>query len=271
MIRRVCWEITDSCNLHCGFCHRYYFQNNYYDIKNLNKTIELLKEKNIENVIISGGEPLLHPQLFDIMNELKANGFDLDICTNATLLDQETIDKLSYYINEISVSLDGYNALRHEGMRNTVGCFEKTVNNIKLLISNGFDVHITTVVDEKFAKEIVIMSNYLDTLGVKSISFLGLIPLNSGKNPLLSKKTQQVLNEQVREARNQHPNLNINTKQLLINSTCSCGAGTVIRGMGTDGTVLYPCLLMRTRRGIPMNNTGEGLCPGSKYLTQRKD
>jgi len=243
---------------------------NYYDADNIDQTMSILKKSDINNVIISGGEPLLHPQFFQIIHDLKSNGFGIDLCTNATLLNDETILKLKDYLTEISVSLDGYTRERHEKMRLVQGCFDKTVENVLKLIKAGIEVHVTTVVDADFVTEIEKMTDFLYGLGIRSVSYLGLIPINSGENRLLQEPYQEILNEQVCNSRRKYPDMEINTKQLLKNSAmCSCGAGKMVYGLGTDGLSLVPCLLLRDRNGKTRSNRSEGMCPGSKYLTSK--
>ena len=267
--KRVCWEITTDCNLGCEFCHRYDHLSEYYDVSDLEKTIEIFLENKITNVILSGGEPLLHPQFFEILKKLHSHNFSIDICTNGTLLTDENIKELRKYISEISVSLDSYTSIRHDSMRKTPGAFSKTCKNIDKLIECGFDVHITTVVDCEFASHIKQMTKYLYEKGIKSVAYLGLIPLDTGKNDLFEADCQHIIFEQISEVRKRYPDMAINTKQLLLKSGCVCGAGRYVFGMGVDGDVLHPCLLTRERSSKVRNDTSPGLCPGSRYLTQK--
>ena len=270
--RRVCWEITTDCNLNCPFCHRYDFNSEYYDIKRLSQTISLLHEHGIKNIILSGGEPLLHPSFFELVDKLYIAGFDLDVCSNGVPLDDEIIRKLKVRLGEISISIDGYEAEQHDRMRHTPGCFESTIKNLDLLVLAGIEVHVTTVVDVSFAGNIDSMTRFLHVHGVRSVSYLGLIPLGIGYNPLFSPECQKILEKQIDIVREKYSDMSINTKQLLINrSRCKCEAGNLVFGLGTDGLVLYPCLLTRKREGVEAIGSTEGLCPGSRYLTQRKE
>lgn len=268
-MRRVCWEITTGCNLNCKFCHRYGFDNKYYDVANLSETIKLLKERHIENIIISGGEPLLQPDIFDIINILFRENFELDICSNGTLITYDIAMKLKQYLSEISISIDGYDSLRHDHMRNSPGCFNKTINGVLTLIKLGFEVHVTTVVDVTFIEQIVKMTDFLVNLGVRSVSYLGLIPINTGQNPLFNSNVQDILLEQLTVSRNKHKNISINSKQLLASANCKCGAGDIVWGLGVDGLQLYDCLLTRKRDGKTVDDISQGRCPGSFYLTRK--
>lgn len=267
--KRVCWEITTDCNLMCKFCHRYSYNKEYYDISKIERTIDIFTQKSISNIILSGGEPLLHKNFFEIIEILYKNNFKLDVCTNGTLLTNEVIKDLHKYVSEISISLDGYTSARHDHMRNTPGAFLAVSNNIDKLIENGFDVHITTVVDYEFTEQIMKMTAYLHEKGIRSVSYLGLIPLNTGVNDLFRPECQDILIRQISEAREKYRDMAINTKQLLLTSNCTCGAGKYVFGMGVDGIILHPCLLTRKRNSKAYDFTSPGLCPGSKYLTQK--
>lgn len=269
--KRVCWELTTDCNLNCLFCHRYGKIAQYYDVSYLSQTIALLKSAGINDVILSGGEPLLHPHIFNILSSLQKEGISVDICSNGTLINQHMAFRLKPYLSEISISIDGYNADRHEIMRNTKGCFDNTINAIQLLINNGFEVHTTTVVDESFCEQILTMVNYLVDLGVKSIAFLGLIPLNAGENALLNKNVQKMLVKQLEAARIKYPNISINTKQLVkTKSMSTCSAGRTVFGLDRDGLKLHSCLLTRSNTTNEKIDISFGFCPGSSFLTKQR-
>lgn len=268
--KRVCWELTTDCNLKCAFCHRYGNEPSLYNISGLDKTSLLLQEKGITDVIISGGEPLLHPDIFVIMERLKSKGFHVDLCSNATLINESMIPKLKDSLREISISIDGFSHVRHEKMRGVEGCFNQTVEAVHLLIKSGIEVHTTTVVDHLFVDKITVMTDFLVELGVKSMAFLGLIPINTGKNLLFQTDIQKKIVHQLDEARKKYPTIEINSKQLVFGaSNCHCGAGKFVWGMDEKGDILHDCLLTRMRKDKDMSAPTLGLCNGSKYLTRK--
>lgn len=269
--KRVCWEITTDCNLRCPFCHRFDFVPEYYCIKNIAQTIRLLKQNQVTNVILSGGEPLLHPHFFELLDTLHAEGFDLDVCTNGTLLNDDIIARLKTRLSELSISIDAYDAARHDRMRSVPGCFDQTINNLRKLVAQGFDVHVTTIVDPSFASQIGQMTDFLYHHQIKSVAYLGLIPIETGVNRLFTPECQAELESQIDRVREEYPDMSINTKQLLVaRSSCHCEAGRIVFGLGVDGLTLHPCLLTRKRPGRQYGETA-GMCPGSRYLTQRKE
>ena len=269
--KRVCWEITTDCNLDCPFCHRSGFEPDYYDIRHLPATAEVLREAGIDNIILSGGEPLLHPQFFRILDYFRERGFELDVCSNGMLLDEDAVAMLKPRLSEISVSVDGFEKTRHDTMRQMPGSFDRLKDAILRLVQADITVHTTTVVDAPFAGKIAEMTGFLHGLGVRSASYLGLIPIGTGRNDLFEPAVQELLEQQITFVRDRYPDMEINTKQLLSrSSSCACEAGRIVFGMGVDGIALHPCLLLRKRLGTDAGSTA-GLCPGSRYLTKRRN
>ncbi len=272
LTKRVCWEITTDCNLDCPFCHRSGFEPDRYDMSRLPETAALLKENGIRSVILSGGEPMLHPDFFGMVDFLQDSGFDVDVCTNGTLLGEAAVRRLKERLGEISVSIDGYEAARHDAMRRAPGSFETVTEAVQRLVRAGIAVHTTTVVDPPFASGICRTAGFLHGLGVRSASFLGLIPVGRGANGLFEPEVQELLESQVASARSAYPDMEINTKQLLASrSGGSCGAGRIVFGMGVDGAKLHPCLLLRPRGKKTGESASAGLCPGSRYLTRPEE
>ena len=230
-----------------------------------------MKRNNVDNVILSGGEPLLHPHFYFLIDYLKNSGFELDVCSNGMLINDEAVCKLKDRLSEITISIDGYEQTRHDGMRQVTGSFEIVREAILRLVKADIVVHTTTVVDPPFAGEINRMVRFLYEMGVRSASFIGLIPIELGFNRLFEPNVQELLERQFEHARNEYADMEINTKELLVSkSKGKCEAGHIVFGMGVDGSVLHPCLLLRKRDGKSSGSNTAGLCPGSRYLTQQR-
>ena len=87
------WNITYKCNLRCKFCSLSCSSDveeiNILDDKNIKHIVNQLKDNKILYVSISGGEPLKHPKIYDIIDKLYVNGFIISLTTNGLLLNQE--------------------------------------------------------------------------------------------------------------------------------------------------------------------------------------
>ena len=84
--KRLLWEITTTCNLSCDFCHRNRDIDYGPKIERIKEIIPFIKEISIKEIIISGGEPLLREDIYEIINTLKEEGFKIDMCTNGTTI-----------------------------------------------------------------------------------------------------------------------------------------------------------------------------------------
>lgn len=140
---RVFLEITYSCNLKCKHC---YIKEEIYGCQNENVYMSFERAKNIiddlENigvvhVLITGGEPLINPDFYDIVEYASSKNFLLTILTNGTMLKEEDIlSKLKNCdIFDIRLSLYG-DKINHDSFTGITGSFNKTINTIKQLNGN---------------------------------------------------------------------------------------------------------------------------------------
>ncbi len=136
------WHITNLCNLRCRHCYQEDFSTKYdLDWKGLQKLsdnlLSTLKEWDQGACIhLTGGEPLLKPELFPLLEHLDRKPIveELGIITNGLLIDRELLRKLSLYskLRKIKVSLDGADPEINDLIR-PKGTFEKVVRNLSLI------------------------------------------------------------------------------------------------------------------------------------------
>jgi len=149
------FELTDACNLSCLHCGSNACPHNhrYLPIESvklvLNQVGNAFSPESIM-ICLSGGEPLLHPNLFEIISFAKSIGFSCGITTNGTLVDPGVVKRLSESgIDSVTFSLDGF-ADTNDWFRNKAGSFDKTIQGIRNLskYSNQKIVtQITTVIN----------------------------------------------------------------------------------------------------------------------------
>src|SRR3989344_2186876 len=110
-IDNVVYMINSGCNFRCKFC----LNNWKYDSKPMSnlkldeklKILDKLKEINVENLTISGGEPLLDKDLPDFVNYGFKLGFNMNLLTNGSLIKEEFLEKIEGKLESIQVSLEG--------------------------------------------------------------------------------------------------------------------------------------------------------------------
>lgn len=117
-------------------------------------------------VALSGGEPLLHPDFFDIAKEAQSAHFAVSVLTNATLIDEEKASKLkALSVFLVYVSLYGANAKTHDAITKTPGSFEKTTKAIRLLAEAGVRVGVKMPVMKRNFREHRAVQALVETLG----------------------------------------------------------------------------------------------------------
>ena len=134
--------LTEGCNLaccHCWLAPKYDPEGTRYptlDVSLFRKILDEASPLGLQNVKLTGGEPLLHPQIDKILDILKDRDLPVILETNGLLCDE----KMAAHLAEIhdlfvSVSLDGATAEIHDRIRGVLGAFEKAIRGIKALVT----------------------------------------------------------------------------------------------------------------------------------------
>jgi len=148
-LRYLEFQITDRCNLRCRHC---YIGDGLHQDLPLEKIFNVLKEfEEIQGLrlLLSGGEPLLHPHFWGINEILRKFPFRSILLSNGTLITEETAKKLR--VHEVQVSLDGMKE-GHESIRGE-GTFEKTLQAIDHLQEANIRVSVATMIHQRNLRE----------------------------------------------------------------------------------------------------------------------
>lgn len=99
-------KITDYCNFGCKFCYQNSTKRGKHgDVENIKKIIDVLAESNTQEIAIGGGEPTLHPDLFEILLHAKSKNFVIGITTkNYKLYDIQNIKLYFNFIDSLAIS-----------------------------------------------------------------------------------------------------------------------------------------------------------------------
>jgi radical SAM protein with 4Fe4S-binding SPASM domain len=144
------WEVTSKCNLKCKHCYLGNTTKSYLQELSTEEAMEFCKQiiKNkIFWVAITGGEPLLRSDLFDIVSYLTENQICVMLSTNGTLVTERTAKMLKNAgVRSVQVSIDGANHFTHDKIRGVRGSFHKAIKAVKTFIKVGIpDVTIASV------------------------------------------------------------------------------------------------------------------------------
>lgn len=179
---RVLWKITGQCNCKCLHC--WANLGTAIPREKLLKVAKELSDNHVAMVSLSGGEPLLCKELFEIYRILKNNNAIVEILTNGALINQAWIEEYKKIadlnVDVIQISLDGPCSEIHDKQRNRP-IFDKVVENIKLLRSEGIKVRVSITATQ--TNQNYIYDTYLlaQRLGVNVASISPVFPLRKGK------------------------------------------------------------------------------------------
>ena len=246
---RVLLEITNKCNQRCYYCNsRGTHETSLQDITAILKNISNIK---IVDMIITGGEPLIHKDIWLILDLIKRTGYTADICSNGSVIDATCAQRLSEYIDEISISLDVSTHCAYKKLRGT-DHFERVINGIRLLRMNKIEVHLNAVMNKDTFSDIENLVGLACSLGVPSISLINMLVSHARKTlsvKSLSRHDVKQLTETVSSLRIKHPELKINMKRFGSDTTEACLAGKRILGITSEGMVV-PCLQLRNAKYV---------------------
>lgn len=133
---------------------------------------------------ITGGEPLLRRDFFDIMGYANELGFCWGMTTNATLIDDKVAERLKEYgMSTVSVSIDGLKET-HDWFRRTTGAYDAGMRGLNALIQNGGFKHvqITTVVHKKNIGELEQLYQVLEDVDIDSWRIFNLEPIGRAED-----------------------------------------------------------------------------------------
>jgi len=142
----VAWQLTNECNLACLHCIEESGPGKAFadelDRAQLFGILEQLAAHEVPYLSLSGGEPMLHPLFFAMVERICADGAQLKIETNGHCLDAAGSERLaSLGVKAVQVSLDGASPATYNRMR-ARGRFEQAVQAIRLLRAAGVPVEI---------------------------------------------------------------------------------------------------------------------------------
>jgi len=184
-LRLVAWEVTRNCNLACVHCRASATQGPYTDEIGTDDAFRLLDQiadTGSPIIILTGGEPLLRTDIFDIAKYGTQKGLKMVMAPNGTLVTKSAARKMTDSgIKRISISLDGSTAKSHDSFRGVTGAFEGAMQGIRAVKEEGIEFQINTTITKKNLTQIQAIQNLAVKLGAVAHHIFLLVPTGRGK------------------------------------------------------------------------------------------
>jgi heme d1 biosynthesis radical SAM protein NirJ len=161
----VIWNLVRRCNLCCEHCYSISADIDFpgeLTTEQVYRTMDDLRRFGVPVLILSGGEPLLRPDLFDIAARAKSQGFYVGLSTNGTLIDDATARRIAATgFDYVGISLDGTEAT-HDRFRRMQGGYRAALGGMRRCRDLGIKVGLRFTLTERNAPELPAMLELLD-------------------------------------------------------------------------------------------------------------
>jgi heme b synthase len=185
-LRIVFFELTARCNLSCVHCRAEASIEGEKDELRTDEVKRVLEEiRSLGNVVVilTGGEPLMRKDFFEIAEHARKIGLITAMASNGTLIDEGIAKKIKDSgIRRVSISIDGGTALTHDSFRGIKGSFEEALRGIENLKKAGISVQINTTITKYNVKERDLILDLTKNLGVAALHIFMLVPVGCGIN-----------------------------------------------------------------------------------------
>lgn len=267
----VVWNITRTCNLRCVHCYsdsmalQYPGELNWEQMK---AVVDDLAAYTIPSLLFSGGEPLIHPRFFDVVDYATAAGLKLTISTNGTLITPEKAAQLKESeVAYVGISLDGIGDI-HDEFRGKKGAFKAAVRGFKYCEEVGQKTGLRMTLTRHNVANLDRILDFIEEQSIQRTCFYHLVPAGRGSelqvlDPVESRRAIDTLiarvehwnssgqNREVltvtqpadgayllhRMEREDHPNLNQARELLSWNGGGATSSGRAVANIDTQGNV----------------------------------
>lgn len=249
-VHDICeFELTLKCNLRCKHCYISAGTGNKKEIskEDIRAVLKDLKKKYKnkagKRIVLTGGEPFIRKDIFDILDMIEKIGFGVLINSNGLLINNKTISKLQRYKKlQICISLDGL-FKNHEKIRGK-GTFIKTIEIIKKLIENNITTSINSLVHQENLKELRDIFNLTKDMKLYGINPVPVVLMGRAKECHIKPVPEKVLFREMYDILKSNKNY---TSLLKRTSFVNLVAGLALNikshycGVGSRGTYFISC------------------------------
>lgn len=162
----VIWNLVRRCNLTCKHCYSISADKDFpgeLSTQEVFRVMDDLKAARVPVLILSGGEPLLRADIFDIGRRAKALGFYVGLSSNGTLVNEDNAQAIAATgFDYVGISLDGIQET-HDRFRRKAGAFDAALNGVRLCREAGAKVGIRFTLAQENAHDFPALLDLMET------------------------------------------------------------------------------------------------------------
>jgi radical SAM protein with 4Fe4S-binding SPASM domain len=180
----VVWNITRACNLQCVHCYNDSGPGKLCHEIPTDKAkavIDDLAAFGVPSILFSGGEPLMRPDLFELIEYAVGKGLRTVISTNGTLIADDKAREIKRLgVSYVGISLDGIGPI-NDKFRGVSGAFERAVQGIRNCQQAGVRVGLRLTLTKRNVQDIEGLFAFFEAEGVERVCFYHLVPSGRGR------------------------------------------------------------------------------------------
>ncbi len=184
-LRMIAWELTRTCNLNCIHCRAGATKGPYageLTLQECKKILDGISAFSSPTIILTGGEPLMRDDIFDITEYGNNKGLRLVMAINGTLLNKDKGQRLKEAgIKRISLSLDGKDKEAHDRFRGVDGSFDAVIDAATILTDIHLPFQVNTTVTRLNVQDLEAIYGLVKRIGACGWHIFLLVPVGRGK------------------------------------------------------------------------------------------
>ena len=156
-------DVTYRCNERCEHCYLDHDGDGEMNTGEIKTLLDQLAAAGVFFLTVSGGEPLIRPDCFEIIEYARKLRFNVKLKTNAILIREKQAKRLRELdVEQVQISIYSHRAEVHDGISKVPGSLKRTIVGVRLLKSHGLKVTIANV---------LMKGNLQDAEGVRQLAF----------------------------------------------------------------------------------------------------
>lgn len=217
----IAWETTRRCNLNCIHCRSSSTLDSAEGGLTTEESFKLIDDIASFSqpvLVLSGGEPLLRKDIFEIAAYGTEKGLRMCLATNGTLIDDEACEKIKASgIRMVSLSLDGSTQEIHDNFRNQEGAFAGTLRGIDYLKKHKVDFLINSSITKRNQDDIPNIYRLAKELGATAWYMFLIVPTGRGEEIM----AELVSKEDYEDILTWHFHQELEEDEMLMRPTCA--------------------------------------------------